>query len=68
LEIDKDFFFTGDGERDPGLENVGVHDLRFNLVTRDEPLFSRGLAVLEVVDVGVVVPLFVSSMLSLVGT
>jgi hypothetical protein len=68
LDIDKDFFFTGDGEREPGLENVGVHDLRFSFVTSDEPLFSRGLAVLVVVDVGVVDPLFVSSVLSLVGT
>jgi len=68
FEIDKDFFFTGDGEREPGREKVGVHDLRFSFVAKDELLLIRGLAVLEVVDVGVVAPLFVSSMLSLVGT
>jgi len=68
FEIDKDFFFTGDGEREPGREKVGVHDLRFSFVAKDELLLIRGLAVLEVVDVGVVAPLFVSSMLSVVGT
>ena len=68
LEIDKDFFFTGDGERDAGLEKDGVQDLRFNFVAKDEPLLSRGLAVLEVVEVGVVDPESVSSMLLLTGT
>jgi len=68
LEIDKDFFFTGDGEREAGLEKGWVHDLRFSFVARDVPLLSRGLAALEVVEVGVVDPLSVSSMLLLVGT
>lgn len=70
FEIDKDFFFTGDGEREAGLEKVGVQDRRFSFVARDWPLLSRGRAVLEVVEVevGVVDPLFVSSMLLLVGT
>jgi hypothetical protein len=66
--MDKDFFLTGDGEREPGLENVGVHDRRFNFVAKDEPLLSRGLTVVVVVDVGVVAPLSVSSMLLLAGT
>jgi hypothetical protein len=68
LEMDEDFFLTGDGEREPGLENVGVHDRRFNFVAKDEPLLSRGLTVVVVVDVGVVAPLSVSSMLLLAGT
>ena len=66
--MDKDFFFTGDGEREPGLEKVGVHDLLFNFVAKDEPLLSLGLAVVVVADVGVVDPLSVSSVLLLVGT
>jgi hypothetical protein len=59
---------TGDGERDAGLEKDGVQDLRFSFVARDEPLLIRGLAVLEAVEVGVVDPLSVSSMLLLAGT
>lgn len=68
LEIERDFFFTGDGEREVGREKFGVQDLRFNFVAKDELLFSRGLAVLEVVEVGVVDPLFASSTLSSAGT
>ena len=75
LEIDSDFFFVGDGEREVGRENVAVQDLRFSLLARDEPLLNRGLAVLDDVGgvdaadgVGVVDPLLVSSTFSLAST
>jgi hypothetical protein len=68
LEIERDFFFAGEGEREVGREKFGVQDLRFNFVAKDELLLSRGLAVLAVVEVDVVDPPFFSSALSLAGT
>jgi len=39
LDIDRDFFFfTGEGEREVGLEKDGVQDRRFNLVAKEEAL------------------------------
>lgn len=39
LEIDRDFFFfTGEGEREVGLEKDGVQDRRLSLVAKEEAL------------------------------
>jgi len=48
-DIDSDFFFfTGEGEREFGLEKDGVQDRRFSLVAKEEALPTEGLAPVEV--------------------
>jgi hypothetical protein len=68
LEIDRDFFLTGEGERELGREKGWVQDLRFSLSAKDEPLLSRGLVALDDVEVGVVAPLLASSTFSSAST